>query len=264
MNNHREEKQNIWLSENDVIEILTSLDEKSKTRINYTFSQIKVDFDLQEIMEYKGFYLAKNILRAELGFEKDKKPGDFDIIIIPYKKTRIFFERTIVCEVKIVRPTRRKPSKNANSLGITQIKGLIEDGFPLISLIHVIMTEPLLDEEKMDVKLSTVPANSSSDDKIDFDNLEKYFIDAKRDHFGWVATDNQMRRLITSELPKYIATQCFSLEIDVRNKISLSTPSRSLRDFESGYFNPNLKNETIEKVRNHFNNFPNRYQKQER
>lgn len=261
---YKEEKQNIWLSENDVINIITSIDEKEKTRINYTFSQISVDFDLQDIMEYKGFYLAKNILRSELGFEKTKKPGDFDIIIIPYKEDKIFFERTIVCEVKIVRPTRKKPSRNANSLGISQIKGLIEDGFPLISLIHVIMTEPLLEEEKLDIKYCTVPANSENGEKIDFENIEKYFVDIKEDHFGWFATDNQMRRLITSELPKYIAIQCFSLEIDVTNKISMSFPSQNLRSFEYGYFNPNSKVDTIQKIKKHFYNFPNRYENQKK
>ena len=264
MSKYKEEKQNIWLSENDVINIITNLDTKSKTRINYTFSQITVDFDLQDIMEYKGFYLAKNILRSELGFEKDKKPGDFDIIIIPYKEDKKFFERTIVCEVKIVRPTRRKPSKNANSLGITQINGLIEDGFPLISLIHIIMTEPLLEEEKMEIKYCTTPANRENGEKIDFDNLDKFLVDVKKDHFGWFATDNQMRRLITSELPKYIAIQCFSLEFDIKNNISMSFPSQNLRSFENGYFNPKLKEETIQKIRNHFYDHPNRYENQKK
>jgi len=94
-------------------------------------------------------HIATEVPRELLGLEPEKKPGDIDILIIPEKKQNILFDRTIAIEVKIVRPTNMKPSKNAGKMGSTQVKGLIRDGFPFIGLLHLEVPEHSPDSKKV-------------------------------------------------------------------------------------------------------------------
>lgn len=196
--------------------------------------------DLHEFFEYQGLYIARTILREEMGFPQTSNPGDFDVILIPYSKERVFFERTAVFEIKVVRPTRRKPGKNANSLGITQLKGLIEDGFPLVSLMHVCMTEPLLDHEKVILPLATKALDM--DNPLNNEGVMESFVDTKFDHFAWYSADNQMRRLITQDIPKYAGLSCCD-----DGTYRFNTCSYNLAHYSDGYFNPYTKESTIQK-----------------
>ena len=252
------QKANIWLSEEQVIDIITSKSIDGKSLLHYNFNLISSPFEIDESEKYIGYYVAKNILRQDMGFEKNQKPGDFDLLIIPFSALRVYFERTIATEVKVVRPTRQKPGRNSNSDGIEQTKGLIEDGFPLISLFHIVMTEPLLESEKLQIKRTKVAANSGL--KIDTENLENNFEDIKVDFFPWISTDLQMKRLITSDLPKYVSLQCLSIDIDKDGRVSYSYPTNDLRFFEKGYFNPHNKSTTIKKIKKHFENTPEKYE----
>ncbi len=67
-----------------------------------------------------------------------------------------------------------------------------------------------------------------------------------------------MQRLISSEIPKYAGILCFGLT-KRDNEYWLETVSVKYSSFEKGYFNPNLKKETILKVANHFKNNPSKY-----
>jgi hypothetical protein len=86
-------------------------------------------------------HIATEVPREILGLELGKKPGDIDLLIIPEKNQAMIFERTIAIEVKIVRPTIKKPGKNAGKMGATQIQGLIDDGFPFVGLLHIEVPE---------------------------------------------------------------------------------------------------------------------------
>lgn len=141
-------RQEFTLSESESIDFLV----KRKGKNGNFFLRYLTDFvtpDLDTYFEIKGLYIGINLLRKEFGFDKNEKPGDFDLIIIPYNENKIIFERTGACEVKVVRPTRKTVLKNANSLGRTQLNGLIKDGFPFVGLIHLSMSEPLKDFEKV-------------------------------------------------------------------------------------------------------------------
>lgn len=206
------------------------------------------------------------IISQELVFDKNQKLGDYDIIVIPYDDDRVLFERVGVCEVKIVRPTRNNPSKNANSMGITQVKGLIEDGFPFVGLIHVCMSEPLKDEDKMKINFCTIPANGGEDDdspKIEEGKtLEDYFVPVKFDYFQWYSADKQMKRLISTEIPKYVSLECFGFGKNGDN-FTIESCSLDLEPYKKGCFNPHQSEETIFKVRKHFEAFPDKYLKRD-
>ena len=246
-------KEYIRLSEEQVIDLLINWKSKDGTyTLTHLFHGVYSPRNFHDFYKYEGCYITKNILRQNLGFKKGDKPGDFDIIIIPFSNEKIFFERTIAIEIKIVRPTRLNPKKSPTSLGITQLNGLINDGFPFISLIHICMTEPLLDSEKMDITYSTIPVNSGK--KFTFEEYEKSIIDVKLDHFSWFSADNQIKRLISRrDLPKFAGISAFGLNYNGET-YSLSSCSEELAAFQLGYFNPNKKPDTIKQVEIHFEN----------
>jgi hypothetical protein len=170
------------------------------------------------------------------------------VLIIPYTADHIYFERTAVFEIKVVRPTRARPQKNANTLGVSQLNGLISDGFPLVSLMHITMTEPLSDHELKEMPVSKHP--------IDMDNplvntMDKWndTVNVKWDWFGHFAADTQMKRLIAEDIPKYAGLSCAALSVHGPGDFSLATCSQDFWHFQDGYFNPHMQQETIQKVR---------------
>lgn len=245
------EKDNLWMSEAKIVDLLCDWkDLRGKFDLKHLTDFLTPAVDLDNFLNIKGIYIAKNTLREKLGFAKGNKPGDFDLLIIPYDEESILFETTICIEIKIVRPTRKKPDKNADSLGITQVKGLIIDGFPIVGLMHISMTEPLLEDEKLDIDYHTQP--------LDVDNLlnNTGFVESKikvkHDHFSWFSADKQMKRLISQDIPKYVGIGCLGLDYSKNGRYSLNSCSRELSGFQNGYFNPHKLDSTVEKVKTHF------------
>jgi len=252
-------KINAQLSEEEVIDILINTDKKHfplRCFSNVLYAPMRIN---DELIDYIGFYVAKLILREDLKFEDKKKPGDFDVIIIPFSDTKIYFDRTVASEVKVVRPTRRKPSRNANSLGVKQLFGLIEDGFPFISLIHITMPEALKEAEMQTLKFANRP--------LDMDNPKNNIglLDDMRDVlFDWLgmySASKQMQRLLKFDIPKYAGLYCTELSFFDNGSYVLSDIYGEYNDFNHGYFNPKIKSETIEKIEQHFQDNPSNYQK---
>jgi hypothetical protein len=263
--NHQEKfnREKLELEEKEAIDILINFSKKNNFYdLRYLHSIVAPDLEIQEYLDIKGLYIGVNILRQDLGFEKNEKPGDFDLIIIPYTKDEILFERTGACEVKVLRPTRAKPQKNANSLGTTQLRGLINDGFPFVALIHISMTEPLIDNEKVEIDFCTMPANSR--EKIpEGKTFKDMLVKVRLDNFQWYSVDKQMKRLLSTEIPKYVGLFCFGLSQSTKKEYYMSSCSEVLADFQKGYFNPNLKESTIQKVKSHFENYNHIYHKRD-
>lgn len=242
------------LSESEAIKFLVNRKEKkSNFFLRYLTHFIAPDLDLQEYFEIKGLYVGINLLRQEFGFDKNDKPGDFDLIVIPYTEEKIHFERTGACEVKVVRPTRKKPLKNANSLGRTQLKGIINDGFPFVGLMHLSMSEPLKEHEKPTIDYCTIGANSGEKPE-EGKTYEDYLVKVKIDTFQWFSVDKQMKRLLSSEIPKYATLICLGLTKRNDDEFVIESVSEKYSGYQKGYFNPNLKKQTIEKVKEHFYN----------
>lgn len=239
------------MTENAVIDLLLNWNNDRKNKDLRTFLSGIFYPDQKAYFEYEGFYVTKTILREELRLEKGKKPGDIDVMIIPFAKTKIYFERTSVYEIKIVRPTRKNPSRNANSLGVTQALGLVDDGFPLVGLIHVSITEPLREEEKKTIKFSKIKGNNEflPDKRKSFDD---YFVDIKIDQFpGW-SSENQIKRLITYNLPACIGISSHGLEFYDDSSITICSCDVSYQKAAACSFNPLTSKQTILKIKNHF------------
>ncbi len=246
------------LTENEVIDLLLNWNNDRKETDLRTFLSGIYYPNQKDYFKYEGFYVTKTILREELKLEKGKKPGDIDVIIIPFSRTKIYFERTSAYEIKIVRPTRNNPCRNANSLGVTQALGLAEDGFPLVGLIHVCLTEPLPEEEKVSIKFSTLKANGG----VGYEkgkSFEDYFIDVKMDQFAWWSSENQIKRLINLKLPDFIGISSYGLEFYENDRIAICTSDVSHQKLAACSFNPDISQLTILKIKHHFLRNKNKY-----
>ncbi len=77
------------LTENEVIDLLLNWnDDREKSDLRCFLNGIFYP-DQKTYFEYEGFHVTKTILREELTLEKNRKPGDIDVIIIPFTKTKI-------------------------------------------------------------------------------------------------------------------------------------------------------------------------------
>lgn len=253
MINLTDEYINYYVAEENITKSLSFSKHNNKINYNLFSNLLSAPIGIEAFHGYKGFYLGFNIKRELLGFDVNDKPGDYDILIIPYGGNgKIYFERTVAIETKVVRPTRRNPKKAPNSYGISQLQGLISDGFPLVGLIHFCMTEPLLEEEKVMVKKDLTP--------FDMDNPKnnKEFMQntvfKKRDDFSWFSAINQMKRLISKDIPKYVGLCAIGVNITHDNKYATCFDYEFNNHYDSGYFNPHIKISTIEKIESFWNN----------
>jgi hypothetical protein len=206
---------------------------------------------------YIGFFVSTHVLRKELKLkEGGLQPGDIDIMIIPYSTQLVYFNRTATIEVKIVRPTRNRPNKDADKSGIKQIKGLITDGFPLIGLMHVCMPEPLKDAEK---RKTTFYESALEPKKPNEDNVG---VAVKFDHFPLFSSENQMKRLLVMGFPKFVGLKCVGLNFTSDGQYVISEPTFNHR-YDSGFYNPRVKPETLELVKQFFLNNPKRFEQHE-
>lgn len=250
---------NKFLDEKEVVEIITSFIDPYNQKPDLSlFNNLLFDpVGYEGIEQYEGYYMATNIDRKEFDFERQGNgiiPGDFDIIFIPYNLENIFFERTAVFEVKIARPHAQKLNKPSKSLGSEQIKGLLEDGFPLVGLLHVCMPAPLPPPYISNIKLCKYPVGDGV--KIPSGRLtEEDFEPVKYDWLPMFAAEKQMQRMISTNLPKYVGMNAFSLTKDDRGKF-VRVIIGKYDGFVSGYFNPSVnKQKAINCVKAHFEKY---------
>ena len=69
------------------------------------------------------------------------KPGDVDMLIVPYEGDELVLNRTLAVEIKVVRATVHKPGRSPNEFGFSQAEGLKALGFPYVAVAHLIVSE---------------------------------------------------------------------------------------------------------------------------
>ena len=129
------------------------------------------------------------------------------------------------------------------------MNGLIKDGFPLVGLIHICMTEPLKEEEKGTIKYDFTPFDLDNSHNNDFLSNT---VEIKVDHFSWFSAENQMKRLISKDLPKYVGLNTFGLNITKDNEVVTWFNHDFNKKFEAGYFSPYTKGTTIDSIKAYF------------
>lgn len=193
--------------------------------------------------------LAKEVLRSELGLDVDQKPGDIDLLIIPIVGDSPLLHKTVAIEAKVVRPTVSKPSKNASSMGVTQTKGLLRDGFPYISLLHVVIPESLPSEMHWSIPLKSMELDDNGDLKDTGEVI-------KHDPFPLISAGRQKGRIVATDLPEEASYRVLGLSL-TNGDISGITQG----DLRMGKVNPNVSDTLLANIRKFLVSNPDRFKR---
>lgn len=185
-----------------------------------------------------GFEAARELDRQQLNLKTGVKPGDIDILIIPWKGNRYLYTHSCAIEVKVVRPTLENPGRNANSYGVSQAKGLVRDGFPFVGLMHVVVPGPLPQELQWDL-----PVMETVDGEFK-EVGRRYF-----DYFSWAASERQAGRMDQFDLPSCVGASAFAAGVDEEYRFDITLASG---DFvKVARLNPNVSFELIASIEAH-------------
>jgi len=68
-------------------------------------------------------------------------PGDIDLLIVPYEGNELVLSEALAIECKVVRASFAKQGKSPNQMGFRQANGLVSAGFPLVGVLHLIVSD---------------------------------------------------------------------------------------------------------------------------
>ena len=87
-----------------------------------------------------GVFVRPVIQTSELS-RNHKKPGDIDLLVIPYEEDELVLHRVLAIEIKIIRTNYLRQGKSPNDFGFSQVTGLREMGFPYVGLLHLVVSD---------------------------------------------------------------------------------------------------------------------------
>lgn len=84
------------------------------------------------------FFLA-GLPREIFGLERGRQPGDIDVLIVPVLDNVPAVD--LCCAIEVKRLALRGPnwSKNTDRYGVTQAHGLLNDDFPFVGILHLVV-----------------------------------------------------------------------------------------------------------------------------
>lgn len=154
----------------------------------------------------QSVYVGINIPRAKLSLAPDQRPGDIDYLIVPFSESEILFERTIAIEAKVVRPSINKPGRNTNSMGRTQVSGLLRDGFPFVGLLHISVPEST--PSYLHWKVPEISDSLDPDDELIETGAHYMF-----DPFPLLSARRQEGRVLALDLPKEVGYRVIAMTL---------------------------------------------------
>jgi len=97
-----------------------------------TYAQLQPDF-FWSMTRSGGVFIALCVPTSELS-ETARRPGDIDILVVPYEEDQLVLDRVLAMEVKIIRASYARQGRSPNDFGFSQADGLREMGFPIPAL----------------------------------------------------------------------------------------------------------------------------------
>ncbi|MDP9919848.1 hypothetical protein J2W24_005528 [Variovorax boronicumulans] len=182
--------------------------------------------------------VAINVLRQRLGLSVDGRPGDVDLLVVPTRDSPMA-DRAIAIEIKIVRPTMAKPSRNANAMGASQAIGLFEDGFPFAGLVHICIPSPLPPELHLSVPKAL--NKLGPDGKLLYSGEFFSF-----DPFPLLSAQRQLGRIAALQLPEEVGYNVLGVNL---SKDGQRFAGHTLGDERKAVRNPRSSPDLIEAIR---------------
>ncbi|MBU4611778.1 hypothetical protein IMZ29_14910 [Achromobacter sp. GG226] len=191
-------------------------------------------------------YLGINIPRAKLGLAPNQRPGDIDYLIVPFSGELARFDRTIAIEAKVVRPSMKRPGRNANAMGRSQVEGLLRDGFPYVGLVHVSVPERLPPD--LHWRVPVMSGKPGPNGEL-VDTGDYYVVDP----FPIWSAERQERRLMALKLPSEVGYRVIGMTLSADgNRFCGNT----IGEWRIGTRNPRCCQERIHSVQKLFSEEP--------
>lgn len=186
-------------------EILWRIRDSRQTLANLIGFALEAAFPHPEHHFAQDVLVAINVPRQQLALSADGRPGDIDLLIVPFTEAPLA-ERAIAIEAKIVRPTMENPSRNANAMGKSQAVGLLHDGFPYVALVHISIPSKLPSE----LHLSIPKISGKLGVNGELVRTGEYL---SVDPFPLISAKRQLGRVLALGLPPEIGYNVLGLEL---------------------------------------------------
>lgn len=187
-------------------EVLKRIATNRQTLANTIQFMLSSAFPYPEHAFAQKVYVAINVPRDKLQLAPDQRPGDIDYLIVPFSETEILFERTIAIEAKVLRPSVNNPGRSTNSMGRTQVDGLLRDGFPFVGLLHISVPEPL--PSQLHWKIRHMSNRLGANGEL-LETGEYHMFDP----FPLVSAERQEGRVLALDLPKEVGYQVIAMTL---------------------------------------------------
>ncbi len=87
-----------------------------------------------------GVFIQSFVPTANISPGADR-PGDIDMLIVPYEGDELILEQTLAIEVKVIRANFARQGKSPNEYGFSQARALMDLGFPRVAVAHLIVSD---------------------------------------------------------------------------------------------------------------------------
>lgn len=103
------------------------------------YSDVQPDY-FYGVPQDSGVFICPVVKTSEL-FLHVTRPGDIDLLVLPYEEDELVLERVLAIEVKAVRASFSNQGRSPNEYGFSQAFALLEIGFPYVAVAHLIVSD---------------------------------------------------------------------------------------------------------------------------
>jgi hypothetical protein len=105
----------------------------------HAYRALQADY-FDEMLLDAGVFIAPLILTHKI-FPGMHRPGDIDLLVIPYEGGHLVLERTLAIEFKVIRASFARQGKSPNDFGYSQAAALLDLGIPYVAVGHFITSD---------------------------------------------------------------------------------------------------------------------------
>lgn len=193
-----------------------------------------------------GVFVCPLVRTSDI-FPLARRPGDIDLLIIPYENNELVLERVLAVEVKAVRAKFSRPSKSPNEFGFSQASSLLDLGFPYVAVAHLIISDTSPQERWCEMMTARVLDREGNVEELGCEKI---------DPLPGILTDRTFGRLQKNCPTNNIGLISAYVFSSLLGNIE---PAKHMIHFPSGrraQFNPHSSIKTVEAVASYFDDNP--------
>lgn len=120
----------------------------------YVYSRLQPRYFYE--MPRKSGVFIKPLVKTEDIIPGAIRPGDIDLLVIPYEGPQLILERTLAIEIKAIRASFDRQGKSPNDFGYSQAAGLLKLGFPFVAIVHLVVSDQSPESAWRNIKAATI------------------------------------------------------------------------------------------------------------